>query len=101
MLLFLTDGQPNEPWGDEQYEGVKQQAAELGPNPTASTPNPAQALTQPYCNPSQAAELDVHVMTYALGDGADAAVTKQLACDARGISHVISDDSGDQLENQP
>ena len=38
-------------------------------------------------------------MTYALGDGADAAVTKQLACDARGISHVISDTSGDQLDN--
>ena len=36
-------------------------------------------------------------MTYALGDDADAAVTKQLACDARGISHVISD--GDQLDN--
>ena len=41
----------------------------------------------------------MHVMTYALGDGADAAVTKQLACDARGISHVISDSTGDQLEN--
>jgi hypothetical protein len=41
----------------------------------------------------------VHVMTYALGGDADEAVTKQLACDARGISHVISGTSGDQLEN--
>jgi len=71
VLLFLTDGKPNEPWGDEQYADVKKQAREL----------------------------DVHVMTYALGDGADAAVTKQLACDARGISHVISDSTGNQLEN--
>ena len=47
----------------------------------------------------QAVELDVHVMTYALGDGADASVTKQLACSASGISHVISDTSGDQLAN--
>ena len=31
------------------------------------------------CASNQAAQLDVHVMTYALGDGADAAVTKQLA----------------------
>ena len=38
-------------------------------------------------------------MTYALGGDADEAVTKQLACDARGISHVISGTSGDQLEN--
>ena len=71
VLLFLTDGKPNEPWGDEQYAEVKRQASEL----------------------------NVHLMTYALGDGADAAVTKQLACDARGISHVISDSTGDQLEN--
>ena len=45
VLLFLTDGKPNEPWGDEQYAEVKRQAAELGPNPTATTPSPAQALT--------------------------------------------------------
>ena len=45
VLLFLTDGKPNEPWGDEQYAAVKRQADELGPNPTAPTPNPAQTLT--------------------------------------------------------
>ena len=45
VLLFLTDGKPNEPWGDEQYAAVKRQAAALGPNPTAPTSNPAQALT--------------------------------------------------------
>ena len=38
-------------------------------------------------------------MTYALGDGADAEVTKQLACDARGISHVIAGASNDELAN--
>ena len=35
VLLFLTDGKPNEPWGDEQYAGVKQQAAD-----SALTPQP-------------------------------------------------------------
>ena len=29
VLLFLTDGMPNEPWGDAEYAGVKQQVAEL------------------------------------------------------------------------
>jgi len=28
VLLFLTDGKPNEPWGREQYADVKRQAAD-------------------------------------------------------------------------
>ena len=35
VLLFLTDGKPNGPWGDEQYAGVKRQAAD-----SALTPQP-------------------------------------------------------------
>ena len=41
----------------------------------------------------------MHLMTYALGDGADAEVTKQLACASRGISHVIAGASNDELAN--
>ena len=41
VLLFLTDGKPDAPWGDEQYAEVKRQAAELGPNHTAPNPSPA------------------------------------------------------------
>ena len=41
----------------------------------------------------------MHVLTYALGAGADTSVTKRLACDSRGISHVIDDTSGDKLAN--
>ena len=40
VLLFLTDGKPNEPWGDEQYAEVKRQAAD-----STRTPTPAQTLT--------------------------------------------------------
>jgi uncharacterized protein YegL len=63
ILLFLTDGEPNNPWGDSENAEVK----------------------------SNAAALDVHVMTYALGSGADSTVTKKLACDSRGISYKIPD----------
>ena len=41
----------------------------------------------------------MHVLTYALGAGADTSVTKRLACDSKGISHVIDDTSGDKLAN--
>ena len=40
VLLFLTDGKPNEPWGNEQYAQVKQQALH-----STRTPTPAQTLT--------------------------------------------------------
>ena len=71
MLLFLTDGQPNDPWGEAEYAKVAKDAKAL----------------------------DVHVMTYALGAGADSSVTKRLACESQGISHVIDDTSGDKLAN--
>jgi len=71
VLLFLTDGQPNDPWGEAEYAKVAKDAKAL----------------------------DVHVMTYALGAGADSSVTKRLACESQGISHVIDDTSGDKLAN--
>ena len=48
VLLFLTDGKPNEPWGDEQYAEVKRQAADSTRTPTQTqnpNPNPSPTLS--------------------------------------------------------
>ena len=51
VVLFLSDGEPNE-WGDSDYAAVKAKAASYSP--------------------------PVHVLTYALGSGANQSVLQQV-----------------------
>ena len=63
LVLFLSDGQPNE-WVDSDYSDVQSEATRLG---------------------------NVHIMTYALGTGADSDKLKQLSCENSGIFHAVPD----------
>ena len=62
LILFLSDGEPNE-WSDSDY-----------------------ARTQ-----ASATLHNAHLLTYALGNGADEAILKKLACDNEGIFHPVGD----------
>merc|ERR1719269_358581 len=60
LILFLSDGEPNE-WADSDY-----------------TQTQASATLH-----------NAHLLTYALGDGADVTILKRLACDNEGIFHPV------------
>jgi len=63
IVLFLSDGEPND-WDASDNAGVREQASTLG---------------------------NVHIMTYALGNGADHSRLKVLACENEGIFHPVAD----------
>ena len=68
--LFLTDGKPDE-WSEDDFRSVREASAEL----------------------------DVHLLTYALGSGADFDRVKRLACENKGIAQKVEDAQDDRLAN--
>ena len=66
IMLFLSDGEPNE-WDDSDTEGVKAKAASYSP--------------------------PMHLLTYGLGEGAKADVLKDIACGGKGVYYSVTKDS--------
>ena len=62
IMLFLSDGEPNE-WDDSDTEGVKAKAASYSP--------------------------PMHLLTYGLGEGAKADDLKAIACAGNGIYYSV------------
>lgn len=65
VVLFLSDGVPQETWTGALY-----------------------ASTQ-----ASATVHNTHILTYALGSGADAAILKKLSCMNEGIFYPVADDA--------
>ena len=70
VILFLTDGKPDD-WSEDDFRSVREASAEL----------------------------DVHLLTYALGSGADFDRVKRLACENKGIAQKVEDAQDDRLAN--
>ena len=68
VILFLTDGKPDE-WSEDDFRSVREASEEL----------------------------DVHLLTYALGSGADFDRVKRLACENKGIAQKVEDAQDDRL----
>ena len=66
IMLFLSDGEPNE-WDDSKTEWVKEKAASYSP--------------------------PMHLLTYGLGEGAKADVLKAIACGGKGVYYSVTKDS--------
>ena len=66
IMLFLSDGEPNE-WDDSDTEAVKAKAASYSP--------------------------PMHLLTYGLGEGAKADVLKDIACGGKGVYYSVTKDS--------
>ena len=66
IMLFLSDGEPNE-WDYMDSEGVRRKAASYNP--------------------------PMHVLTYGLGEGAKADVLKAIACGGKGVYYSVTKDS--------
>ena len=65
VVLFLSDGEPNE-WSDAIASNLQTKAASYRPQ--------------------------VHILTYALGNGASATTLKQMACENDGVFYAVADD---------
>ena len=66
IMLFLSDGEPNE-WDDSDTEGVKAKAASYSP--------------------------PMHLLTYGLGESAKADVLKAIACGGKGVYYSVTTDN--------
>ena len=66
IMLFLSDGEPNE-WDDSDTEGVKAKAASYSP--------------------------PMHLLTYGLGEAAKADVLKAIACGGKGVFYSVTKDT--------
>jgi uncharacterized protein YegL len=66
IMLFLSDGEPNE-WDGSDTEGVKAKAASYDP--------------------------PMHLLTYGLGEGAKADVLKDIACGGKGVYYSVTKDT--------
>ena len=66
IMLFLSDGEPNE-WDDSDTEAVKAKAASYSP--------------------------PMHLLTYGLGEGAKADVLKAIACGGKGVYYSVTKDN--------
>ena len=66
IMLFLSDGEPNE-WDDSKTEWVKEKAASYSP--------------------------PMHLLTYGLGEGAKADVLKDIACGGKGVYYSVTKDT--------
>ena len=66
IMLFLSDGEPNE-WDDSDTESVKAKAASYSP--------------------------PMHLLTYGLGEGAKADVLKAIACGGKGVYYSVTKDN--------
>ena len=66
IMLFLSDGEPNE-WDGSDTEGVKAKALSYSP--------------------------PMHLLTYGLGEGAKADVLKDIACGGKGVYYSVTKDS--------
>ena len=66
IMLFLSDGEPNE-WNDSDAEAVKAKAASYSP--------------------------PMHLLTYGLGERAKADVLKDIACGGKGVFYSVTKDT--------
>ena len=66
IMLFLSDGEPNE-WDDSDTESVKAKAASYSP--------------------------PMHLLTYGLGEKAKADVLKAIACGGKGVYYSVTKDN--------
>ena len=66
IMLFLSDGEPNE-WDDSDTESVKAKAASYSP--------------------------PMHLLTYGLGERANADVLKDIACGGKGVFYSVTKDT--------
>ena len=66
IMLFLSDGMPNE-WTDDDSDSLMTKAASYDP--------------------------PMHVLTYGLGEGAKADVLKAIACGGKGVYYSVTKDS--------
>ena len=64
VVLFLSDGAPNDNWVESSYDTVKAKAASYDP--------------------------PMHILTYALGDSAPTEVLQRIACENKGIFYPVN-----------